>query len=145
VFFVALVAALVVRSPSLWVPLGWFFLGISLLELGVHLVSFLRFRRQSSTHHYLSKAFSVLLFGLIVQLFLHPEVTWYFWVVCGVGVVSFLEAGLIMALLNQWQCDVRSVFDVHNAAVRAVLPRAPRTIGAGGKASGAAPSSSGEG
>lgn len=117
VFFVSLVAALAIRSPSLWVPLGLFFVGIAVLELAVHLISLLRFRRQSSTHHYLSKAFSILLFALLVQLFLYPVVTWYFWVVCGVGLVSFLEAGLIMLSLRQWQCDVRTVLDVRDGVV----------------------------
>lgn len=117
VFFVLLVAALAVRSPSLWVPLGVFFVGIAVLELAVHLISLLRFRRQSSTHHYLSKAFSILLFALLVQLFLYPVVTWYFWVVCGVGLASFLEAALIMLTLDHWQCDVRTVFDVRGGVV----------------------------
>jgi len=111
VFFAGLVAALFLRAPALFVELAVFVAVIAVLEAAVHLISFVRFRRQSSTHHVLSKAFSVLLWALLVQLFVVPQVTPFFWVVLGVGVVSFLEAGLIMLTLRRWECDVRSLLD----------------------------------
>jgi CDP-diacylglycerol--glycerol-3-phosphate 3-phosphatidyltransferase len=118
VFFVSLVVALLVRNPGLAVPVGLFFAVVAVLELSVHSISYVRFKRQSSTHHYLSKAFSVLLFGLVVQFFLWPEVTWYYWLVLGAAVLSFFEAGLIMLSLNEWACDIRSIFDVENGKVK---------------------------
>jgi len=85
---------------------------LTVFEVAVHVISFIRFHKESSTHHYMSKLFSILLFGLIGQLFIFPEVTAFYWLTMGLGILSFLESGLIMLTIPKWKTDIRPYWDV---------------------------------
>jgi len=111
-FFLLSVAGLLVFRPGLAGPVVLLGALLALLELAVHTISFIRFRKESSTHHYLSKFFSLFLFCLLGQFFLLPEVTWLYWLTMGLGVVSFVESGLIMLTIPRWRMDIRSWWDV---------------------------------
>jgi hypothetical protein len=82
------------------------------LSSSSHTISLVRFRKESSTHHYLSKVFALCLFGLLIQLFLDPKIGVFYFAVCGLGFLSYVESALIMLLIRDWQCDIRSVYDV---------------------------------
>ena len=111
-FWAAAVVAVVLLRPEL-VPVLWPAAAlIAVLEIANHAVSFAKFRREASPHHWLSKAFGLglwLLFGLAFATG-RPGVV--LWIVLGLGVASQLEAFAITLRLREWRCDVPSVFSL---------------------------------
>ena len=108
-FWVSTFIAVAVARPTL-IPLLWpLALTIALLEVGNHLVSLARFRREASPHHYLSKLFGLGLCVLCAQAFLSGDIQITAWAVFVIGVLSQIEALAITLRLKSWRCDVPSV------------------------------------
>jgi CDP-diacylglycerol--glycerol-3-phosphate 3-phosphatidyltransferase len=111
-FWISAVIAVAVLRPEL-VPTLWPAAAvIAALELANHAVSFAKFRREASPHHYLSKAFGLglwLLFGLAFATGRPGVVLWF---VLALGVASQLEAFAITLRLKAWRCDVPSVLSL---------------------------------
>ncbi len=113
IFWVCVLGAVILARPSLfdllWLPA----LVIVAMEVGNHLVSFAKFRREASPHHYLSKLFGLALWCLCSLAFLHGEnldvMRSAIWTVLAIGVLSQLEAFAITMMLSTWRCDVPSV------------------------------------
>ena len=82
---------------------------IAALEIGNHAVSFAKFRREASPHHYLSKAFGLGLWLLFAMAFTTGAPGVVLWCVFALGVASQLEAFAITLRLKAWRCDVPSV------------------------------------
>ena len=101
---------LILLRPSLAADLGLAALLIGALEVGNHLFSYLKFRREASPHHYLSKAFGLGLWLLFGLGFAVGEVGVVLFAVLALGVVSQIEAFAITWRLKAWRCDVPSVF-----------------------------------
>ncbi|MBI2262014.1 MAG: CDP-alcohol phosphatidyltransferase family protein [Caulobacterales bacterium] len=111
-FWASAVAAVVVLRPGL-IPALWPAAAlIAALEIGNHAVSFAKFRREASPHHYLSKAFGLGLWLLFGLAFATGRVGPVLWVVLALGVASQLEAFAITLRLREWRCDVPSVLSL---------------------------------
>jgi len=112
IFWVSAIIAVVVLRPdlipSLWPPA----LLIAAMEIGNHLVSFVKFRREASPHHYLSKAFGLGLWLLFGVAFVTGAPGPILWLVFALGTASQLEALAITLRLKEWRCDVPSVFSL---------------------------------
>ncbi len=94
--------------PSLWPAAAT----IAALEIGNHAVSFAKFRREASPHHYLSKAFGLGLWLLFAIAFATGRPGIVLWCVLAIGVASQLEAFAITLRLKAWRCDVPSVISL---------------------------------
>ena len=113
-FWLSAVIAVVVLRPDL-IPILWPpALLIALMEVGNHLVSYIKFRREASPHHYLSKAFGLGLWLLFGVAFVTGVPGPILWMVLGMGIASQLEAFAIALRLREWRCDVPSVFSLRS-------------------------------
>ncbi len=112
VFWISAFAAVAIARPGL-IPLLWPAAAlIAALEIANHLVSFARFRREASPHHYLSKLFGLGLWALVTQALLTGGALPTLWIVLALGVASQIEAFAITMRLREWRCDVPSVFSL---------------------------------
>ena len=109
-FWLSAVIAVVVLRPDLVMVLWPPALLIAAMEVGNHLVSYLKFRREASPHHYLSKAFGLGLWLLFGVAFVTGMPGPILWLVLALGIASQLEALAITLRLKEWRCDVPSVF-----------------------------------
>ncbi len=110
IFWLGAALALWLMHPGLAAVVGPLILVLVILEIANHAVSFARFRREASPHHWLSKLFCLFLWALFVQLFVTGQTNWLLWFTFGLGVVSQIEAFAITMRLKTWRCDVPSVF-----------------------------------
>lgn len=98
----------------LWLPA----VGLAALELGNHAFSLIKFGREASPHHYLSKAFGLGLWLLFSQLYLTGDLGPLLWIIVAIGVASQLEAAAITARLSAWRCDVPSIWNLRRETSR---------------------------
>jgi len=110
IFWLSAALALWLMHPALAALVGPLVLILLVLEIANHAVSFARFRREASPHHWLSKMFCLCLWALFVQLFVSGQASWLLWLTFGLGVLSQIEAFAITMRLKTWRCDVPSVF-----------------------------------
>ncbi|EGF92526.1 CDP-alcohol phosphatidyltransferase family protein [Asticcacaulis biprosthecium C19] len=109
VFWLSVAISLHLLHPAIW-QVTWLMLAVlGVMEATTHLISYVRFSREASTHHLLSKIFCLFLWALASQIFLTGATGWLFWLTLGVGVVSQLEAMAIMLIVPAWQVDVKSL------------------------------------
>jgi CDP-diacylglycerol--glycerol-3-phosphate 3-phosphatidyltransferase len=109
VFWLSIAISVHLLYPAIW-RTTWIMLAVlGAMEATTHLVSFIRFRREASTHHILSKIFCLVLWALVSQLFLTGATGWLFWLTLGMGVVSQAEAMAIMLIVPEWQVDVKNL------------------------------------
>lgn len=109
VFWLSVAIAVHLLYPTIW-HTTWIMLAVlGTMEATTHVISYVRFRREASTHHILSKIFCLFLWALVSQLFLTGATGWLFWLTLAVGVVSQAEAMAIMLIVPQWQVDVKSL------------------------------------
>ena len=109
VFWLCVAIGVHLLYPPLW-QTTWIMLAtLGAMELTTHLISYLRFRREASTHHLLSKIFCLFLWALLSQMFLTGKAGWLFWLTFGLGVVSQAEAMLITLVIPHWQVDTKNL------------------------------------
>jgi CDP-diacylglycerol--glycerol-3-phosphate 3-phosphatidyltransferase len=109
VFWLCVAIGLHGLYPAIW-HTTWIMLAVlGAMEVTTHLISHIRFRREASTHHILSKIFCLFLWALVSQVFLTGQTGWLFWLTLAVGVVSQAESMAIMLILPTWQCDVKNL------------------------------------
>lgn len=112
VFWVSATVAVHLMYPAL-IGVTWPVIAtLGTMEAGNHVVSFLRFGREASPHHLLSKAFGLGLWALFAQLMLTGQPGWLMGVVFALGVASQIEAFAITLRLKAWCCDVPSVLSL---------------------------------
>jgi CDP-diacylglycerol--glycerol-3-phosphate 3-phosphatidyltransferase len=109
VFWVSVVGAGAVLLPGLILRLLPLIVVLAAMELTTHAVSFLRFRKEASPHHLLSKLFGLGLWLLMSVLYIRGEAGWLLYAVFALGVLSQLEALAIMLILPTWRADVKNV------------------------------------
>ena len=110
VFWLGATAALLLMHPALLPSLSTPALALAGPEVVNHALSFARFRREASPHHWLSKIFCLGLWLLFTQLFVAGQAGALLWIVFGLGVASQLEALAITLRLKAWRSDVPTVF-----------------------------------
>jgi len=118
VFWVCAFAAVALARPGL-IDLLWPAAAvIAALEIGNHLASYAKFRREASPHHYLSKAFGLALWGLCSAALLAGDniatMRATITTVLAIGILSQLEAFAITMRLKAWRCDVASVLTLRS-------------------------------
>lgn len=117
VFWVCVFAGIVLARPPLLAMLWPAVAIIAGLEIGNHLFSFVKFRREASPHHYLSKGFGLTLWALCTLAFLAGDdiatMRAAIAVVLFIGVASQIEAFAITLRLKAWRCDVASVLTLN--------------------------------
>lgn len=109
VFWLCVAAAVLRMHPPLFGSVWPMIAALGAMELTTHLVSFVRFRREASPHHLLSKLFGLGLWALLTQMLLTGRGGWLQDAVFLLGVASQLEALAITLLLRSWRTDVRGV------------------------------------
>ncbi len=108
-FWLSVAIAVHLLHPAIW-HTTWIMLAVlGPMEATTHLISYVRFRREASTHHILSKIFCLVLWALVSQLFLTGATGWMFWLTLAVGVISQSEAMAIMLIVPEWQVDVKNL------------------------------------
>ena len=111
-FWLSAFVAVAVAYPGLVIVLLPIAAVIAALEIGNHLVSFARFKREASPRHYLSKLFGLGLWAVCTQAFLTGGVMPTLWIVAAIGILSQIEAFAITMRLQTWRCDVPTVFSL---------------------------------
>lgn len=109
IFWVCTAIALHILYPTLW-HVSWvmiFVLGI--METIPRIISHIRFKREASTHHILSKIFTLFLWATISLAFLNGELGNLYWLTLLIGIISQLEAIAIMLIIPEWVVDVKSI------------------------------------
>lgn len=109
IFWVCTTIALHILYPTLW-HISWvmiFVLGI--METIPRVISHIRFKREASTHHILSKIFTLFLWATISLAFFKGELGNLYWFTLFIGIISQLEAIIIMLIIPQWAIDVKSI------------------------------------
>jgi phosphatidylglycerophosphate synthase len=96
-----------------------------LLVLGLeglnYLISFLRFRKEISTHAILSKFWAITLLLGFCDLILNEKSVYLFDISLFFGIISRIDTGLIMLILPRWDHDIPSFY-------HAILIRQGKTI-----------------
>jgi CDP-diacylglycerol--glycerol-3-phosphate 3-phosphatidyltransferase len=109
VFWLCATASVLILHPdlvaTLWPPV----VVLGAMEFTAHAVSFVRFRKEASPHHLLSKLFGLALWALLTQLLITGTGGLMLAVAFAMGVASQLEALAIMLILPDWRCDIRGV------------------------------------
>ena len=109
VFWLSVAISLHMLYPQIW-HVTWIMLAVlGVMEAVTHAISYLRFRREASTHHLLSKIFCLFLWALASQIYIMGETGWLFWLTLAIGAASQLEAMAIMLIIPAWQVDVKSI------------------------------------
>jgi CDP-diacylglycerol---glycerol-3-phosphate 3-phosphatidyltransferase len=80
------------------------------LEVLNYLISFIRFRKEISTHAILSKLWAVTLLLGFCDLILHGKSSYLFDLSLIFGIISRIDTGLIMLLLPRWDHDIPSFY-----------------------------------
>jgi CDP-diacylglycerol--glycerol-3-phosphate 3-phosphatidyltransferase len=109
IFWLCATAAVLVLHPPLIATLWPLVVVLGAMELTGHAIGFVRFRKEASPHHLLSKLFGLALWALLTQLLIAGTGGWVLPVAFAMGVASQLEAWAIMLILPTWRCDVRGV------------------------------------
>lgn len=109
IFWLCVTVGVHILHPTLWPTTAIMVVVLGILETIPRIISHVRFQREASTHHILSKVFTLFLWALLTQLFLQGVVTPLFWVTLFMGIVSQCEAILIMLIVPHWVVDVKSV------------------------------------
>ncbi len=110
VFWIGLTVALLRLHPNLSKDMLPLVGVLGALELGVHGASVIRFGKEASPHHILSKLFGLGLWALFTQLFVTGRGGEVQMGVFALGVASELEALAITLILPEWRCDVSTVW-----------------------------------
>lgn len=109
VFWLSVAISVHLLYPTIWAT-TWIMLAVlGAMEVTTHLISYVRFRREASTHHVLSKIFCLFLWALVSQIYLTGATGWLFWLTLVVGVASQLEAMAIMLVVPSWHVDVKNL------------------------------------
>jgi len=83
---------------------------VLILEVINYLISFMRFRKEISTHALLSKFWAVSLLLGFCDLILHGSSSFLFDFALLLGVLSRIDTGLIMLILPRWDHDIPSFY-----------------------------------
>jgi phosphatidylglycerophosphate synthase len=108
-FWICTIVGVHILWPKLWATTWLMVAVIGSLEVTARLISHVRFGREASTHHVLSKIFTLFLWALVSQAFLIGGTGILFWATFALGVISQLEAIAIMMVVPHWVFDVKGI------------------------------------
>ncbi len=109
IFWLCTAFALHIFYPMLW-QISWVMIVVlGIMETIPRIISHIRFKREASTHHILSKIFTLFLWATISFAFLNGKLGNLYWVTLFIGIISQLEAIAIMLIIPEWAVDVKSI------------------------------------
>lgn len=109
IFWLCTAIALHILYPMLW-QISWVMIVVlGIMETIPRIISHIRFKREASTHHILSKIFTLFLWATISFTFLNGKLGNLYWVTLFIGIISQLEAIAIMLIIPEWAVDVKSI------------------------------------
>ncbi|UUM26692.1 CDP-alcohol phosphatidyltransferase family protein [Acinetobacter colistiniresistens] len=109
VFFICAIASIYLQQPDFFKQYFWPIIILTLFEVAIYLVSFIKFRKEVATHSLGAKIWTLFLFALLVQVTLTGQGQILFWIVFWLGVLTRTEIIAIILVLKQWQNDVPSL------------------------------------
>ncbi len=83
---------------------------VLVLEVINYLISYIRFRREISTHAILSKLWAVTLLLAFCDLILNGQSNYLFDIALYFGIISRIDTGLIMLILPKWDHDIPTFY-----------------------------------
>jgi phosphatidylglycerophosphate synthase len=110
VFWVMVLIAACILSPTLY--LGHI-MALSIvfgLEAIAYIVCFIRFRKEVATHAILSKIWALSIFAVLIQSVATATTGWTFTLCIFIGIVSRLEILFILFIVRRWTNDVPSLY-----------------------------------
>jgi CDP-diacylglycerol--glycerol-3-phosphate 3-phosphatidyltransferase len=115
VFWICAAAAVEIGSPGFILKHAWL-LGLLLLsEILVWIISFGKFKRPPATHAYLAKFWGLMLFVAFVLLLSRTGAGIFVDFVLALGILSNIDASLIIAFSKTYPVDVKSLILVFRA------------------------------
>ena len=109
-FWLMTTIGLFILYPSL-LKTAWIMVAVlGAMELVTRIISQIRFKREASTHHILSKIFTLFLWAMISAIFINGKIGILFWITLLIGVISQAEAMAIMLIIPEWKCDIKNIF-----------------------------------
>ncbi len=109
IFWLCTAIALHILYPAIW-KISWIMIVVfGIMETIPRIISQIRFKREASTHHILSKIFTLFLWATISFAFLNGKLGNLYWVTLFIGIISQLEAIAIMLIIPEWAVDVKSI------------------------------------
>lgn len=84
------------------------------LEVLAYFISFIKYKKSISTHTYLAKIWSILLFLFLLELILTHKSCVLFQLVVWIGVVSRVEIMGIILYSKESKTDISSLFKLKN-------------------------------
>jgi phosphatidylglycerophosphate synthase len=110
VFWCAVLLSTAFCRPAWFIAQQYVIGTLLVFEALCYCVSFLRFKRETCTHSWLSKAWGISLCAAFSLLLLGYPFAYRAWDICVfLGILSQMEVLLILCLLPRWQRDIPTV------------------------------------
>lgn len=109
IFWIAAVICIGILCPRFFNTHLQFIIIVIGIELSSHLMSFIRFGKEASTHNLLSKFWGILIVPAFSDVMFDCESEWLFNLWLLTGAIARFESLLIMAVIKKWDCDIPSI------------------------------------
>lgn len=109
IFWIAAVICIGILCPRFFNAHLQFIIIVIGIELSSHLMSFIRFGKEASTHNLLSKFWGILIVPAFSDVMFNCESNWLFNLCLLTGAIARFESLLIMAVIKKWDCDIPSI------------------------------------
>lgn len=109
IFWIAAIVCIRILCPPFFQTQLPLILIVLSIECSSHLISFIRFKKEASTHNLLSKFWGVLIVPAFSDVMLDCTSNWLFTACMIIGAVARTESCIIMAILKKWDCDIPSI------------------------------------
>jgi CDP-diacylglycerol--glycerol-3-phosphate 3-phosphatidyltransferase len=110
VFWICVLVTVFFLHPYFFKSHKFLFLSIGLLELSTYLISYLKFKKEVSTHAILSKIWTLSILAVFIEL-IGTGYSGRIFILCYcLGVISRVEIMLILLVLKEWTTDVPSLY-----------------------------------
>jgi phosphatidylglycerophosphate synthase len=109
-FWICSISAACIICPDFWSGNSTKLLILCGAELLIYVISYLKFRKEVSTHAILSKIWTISIVATLIRVVATCEPGIIFEVCFYLGIISRIEIMLILALIKNWVTDVPSVY-----------------------------------
>lgn len=113
IFWVSVGFSSWLMNPDLLRPYSFFILMIFLTEISCYVVSYVRFKKETCTHAYLSKLWGITLLSAFASLigFQHAGIP--FFTAITIGILSHVDRILITLIIPEWTHDIPSCYHAY--------------------------------
>ena len=110
VFWILILLATYLISPAFFTDHLWMIGSVVVLEIAAYAASYIKFRKEVSTHAILSKIWTLTMFAAITQAILTGNSGWVLELCCWLGIITRFEIIFIVLILRQWTSDVPCIY-----------------------------------